>query len=73
MEVQTLKEETGILLCLADDGQEHGYLYAELVLCLSGGYVLVCVGIDIGIDTQGNMCSLAQSSATLGYHIQFSL
>ena len=73
MEMQALKYKAGILLRLAYNGQEHGNLNSELVLGLSGGYVGVCVGIDIRIYTQGYVGSLAQCGATLGNYVQFSL
>ena len=58
---------------LADDGQEHGNLYSELVLGLTGGDVGVCVGVYIGIYAERDMGALAQGGATLGYHVKLSL
>ena len=71
--MQTLKDKAGVLLSLADDGHEHGYLNAELVLGLSGGYVGVCMGIDIGVDAECYVCGLAQSGAALGNYVEFGL
>ena len=73
VEVQAFKLETGVGQCLADNGEEHGNLNSKLVLGLTGGYVGVCMGINIGVYAESYAGALTQGGTTLGNHVKLGL